>query len=148
MDNIILQKAVLKDMPQLIFIEKTVTNLKTYSAMLTEDEWRNELTQNTVYIIKKGEDITGNISYEMKDANHAYISGLVVMPKFQGQGIAKEALVKVLQELKDIKTIDLVTHPENTPAIMLYLSLGFVIKSWKDNYYGDGEPRIILIKTR
>jgi len=41
-------------------------------------------------------------------------------------------------------TIWLITHPLNTPAILLYLKNGFQITGWKDNYYGDSEPRIIF----
>jgi hypothetical protein len=31
-------------------------------------------------------------------------------------------------------------------AECLYLSMGFIIESWLDNYFGDGEPRLMLVK--
>jgi putative acetyltransferase len=82
----------------------------------------------------------------MKNQNHAYISGLAIMPEFQGQGIANEAMKLILEELKDIKTIDLVTHPKNEKAIKLYKSLGFKQTGEQmENYFNDGEPRIKMV---
>ena len=52
----------------------------------------------------------------------------------------------VLEEFRDVKRIDLVTHPDNIKAIALYQSLGFAIESRKENYYGDGEPRIVMAR--
>lgn len=142
-----LRKATIADLELLISIEKSVLNLKTYSAMITEEEWKEELSKSKVYIIEKDGAAIGNISYEIKNDNHAYLSGFVVIPDFQGQGIGREVLVMILEELKSMRRIDLVTHPHNAKAIMLYLSFGFIIESWKDNYFGDGEPRIVLSKT-
>lgn len=52
---------------------------------------------------------------------------------------------KILDDLEDVKRIDLVTRPQNSRAFMLYLLLGFAAESWKDNYFGDGEPRLVHI---
>lgn len=143
-----LRKATVDDLKTLVLIEKSLLNLKTYSALVTEDEWKKELSKSVVYLIKKDGAVVGNISYELKENNHAYLSGFAIMPEFQGQGIGREVLRKILEELKDMDRIDLVTHPHNTSAIMLYLSLGFIIEAWKDNYFGDGEPRIVLVKIK
>ena len=59
------------------------------------------------------------------DNGNIYIGGLVVSPRFQGQGIAREAMIIVLEKFKDVKRIDLVTHPDNIGAVNLYQSLGF-----------------------
>jgi ribosomal protein S18 acetylase RimI-like enzyme len=143
-----LRKATTKDLETLLSIEKSVSNLKTYSALITEDEWKKELSESTVYLIEKDGVVVGDISYELKKDNHAYLSGFAIIPEFQGQGIGREALTKVLKELKDVRRVDLATHPHNIPAIRLYLSFGFIIESWKDNYFGDGEPRIVLAKIK
>ena len=82
----------------------------------------------------------------MKDENHAYISGLAVAKEFQRQGIAKKAMQMILEKVKDIKLVDLLTHPENKKAIGLYESLGFKkIGEPMENYFGDGEPRIKMV---
>jgi ribosomal protein S18 acetylase RimI-like enzyme len=74
------------------------------------------------------------------------LSGLAIDPRFQNQGIACQALAFVSNDLKGIKRIDLVVHPRNNAAVRLYLSFGFIIESWKDNHFGDGEPRIVMAK--
>lgn len=88
----------------------------------------------------------GDVAYQMKNENHAYISGLAVAKEFQGQGIAKQAMQIILEKLKNVELIDLVTHPENTKAIKLYESLGFKqVGEPMEDYFGDGEPRIRMI---
>ncbi|MEI8090701.1 MAG: GNAT family N-acetyltransferase [bacterium] len=56
------------------------------------------------------------------------IDGLIILPKYRNQGIGTYAMKVFLKKLKNEKIIRLVTHPENTPAILLYLKLGFLIK--------------------
>lgn len=143
-----LKRATLDDVAVYQALEKSVAGSKTYSALLEKKEIIDEITNKIVYLIKGGDQIVGSISYEMKSVEHAYIDGLLVDPRFQGKGIARKAMEIILEELKKIKRIDLVTHPHNIPAIMLYLSLGFIIESWKDNYFGDGEPRILMALTK
>jgi len=71
---------------------------------------------------------------------------LVIHPNFQGQGIGREAVLFRLEKLKGVKRVWLVTHPENFKIINLYQSLGFKIEKRLENYFGDGEPRIILLR--
>lgn len=145
---ITLKKATIEDLENLLRIEKSVSNLKTYSAMVTEEEWKEELSKSIVYLIEKDSVAIGDVSYEVKGDSHAYLSGFAIIPEFQRQGIGNEVLTKILEELKNMLRIDLAVHPHNVHAIMLYLSFGFIIESWKDNYFGDGEPRIILAKIK
>lgn len=139
------KKATIADIPILLELERSVAGTNIYSPMLEKDEWEEELRKNIVYLVEKDNVVVGNVSYEKKDDSHVYISGLVVDPRFQGQGVAREVLIRILDELKDIKRIDLVTHPNNRRALLLYQSLGFVVESRKENYYGDGEPRLVLV---
>lgn len=147
MQNITLRRATHGDLKTLLALEKSVSCSTTYSGIADEKEMEEEIRDNVVYLIEKDGVAVGSIEYQRKTPDHAYVSGVVVNPDFQGQGIAREAMERILKELEGTKQIDLVTHPRNTPALMLYLSLGFTIESWKDNYYGDGEPRILLAKT-
>ena len=147
MPTITLHRATPDDLDTFIELEKSVAHLKVYSSITDRSEAREEIQNNTVYLIKRENTVVGSIEYQMKDTHHAYLSGFVVNPRYQGQGIGREALMQILEDLKEIKRVDLVTHPHNTPAIMLYLSLGFIIEGWKDNYFGDGEPRVILSRT-
>ena len=55
--------------------------------------------------------VVGNLSYERKSSDHVYISGLMVVQNSKGR-VAREVLTRLLKELKDVKRVDLVTHPE------------------------------------
>ncbi len=135
------------DISELIDVEKSVPESNTYSSMLTEDEWKEEMLNNHIFIIKSQGAVVGSISYEIKNPEHLYISGIVVRPEYQGKGIAREALTDLLKQYASYKRIDLVTHPDN-PALRLYQSLGFEVESRKENYFGDGEPRLVLVYNR
>ncbi len=146
-NQISLVKATELDIEKFIELEQSVAGSKTYSPMLIEGEALEEIKNNYVRFIKVGEEIAGSVMLESKGSEHVYVSGLVVTPSFQGQGIARKVMQMVLEELKGVKRIDLVTHPENQKAIDLYTSLGFKIESRKENYFGDGEPRIVLARA-
>jgi len=145
-ENINLKKANAEDADSILAVEKSLEDAKTYSALKSKEEIMEEIYKNFFYLIEQENKIVGDVSYEMKSENHAYISGLVVAPKFQGQGIARQAMEIILAELKNIKIIDLVTHPENKKAIKLYESLGFKKAGEPmENYFNDGEPRIKMV---
>lgn len=139
------QKATLEDISALLEIEKTTMGLKTYSGYFTEEEIKYYIKNDVVYFIKKNDEIVGSISYEIKGERHVYLSGLVIKPAFQGQGLAKQAIAKLLEELDRFKVIDLAVHPDNLSAVKLYESFGFVVKDRKEDFFGDGESRLIMV---
>jgi len=138
-------RATIKDTQTLLEIEKTTVGLKIYSGYFTEKEIEEWVNNDTVYLIKNDEVIVGSISYEVKNKDHVYISGLVIKPEFQKQGLAKQAMILLFEELKSYKQISLAVHPDNH-AVKLYESFGFITKSREENYFGDGEPRLIMVK--
>lgn len=73
------------------------------------------------------------------------IRGFGVLSEYQGRGIGTTLIQFVLGKFPK-NTIYLVTHPENAQALHVYQKLGFTITGRKENYYGDGEPRVILEK--
>lgn len=149
MTNISLQRATIDDLEIFLNLEKSVSGSKLYSGTLSKKDAEKDIKENIVYLIKQDGVIVGSVDYKMINPHHAYINGLVINPKFQGRGIGRQTLLNLLaNDLKSIKRIELVTHPHNVSAIRLYLSLGFIIELWKDNYFGDGEPRIKLVLVR
>jgi len=141
-----LKRATIEDVDSILAVERSVEGIKIYSAMTNRDEVAEDVVKNFVYLIERGGKVVGNISYELGDGNHAYLSGLAIMPEFQRQGIAREAVKRILDILKETKFISLVTHPENEKSISLYTSLGFKKDGEpKDNYFGDGQPRIRMV---
>lgn len=147
--EITLQKITVNDnnIKTYIALEEGVIDKKTYSVITEPKKVIEEIENNECFFIKKGGEIIGSIEYQIKRPEQAYIGGIVVKPDFQGQGIARKALSIILDKLKDMKRIDLVTHPQNIKSLNLYQSLGFIIESRKENYYGDGEPRLVLARV-
>ena len=142
--SIKLRKATLDHVGILMELEKSVSGKNTYSPALDIEDWKEEFENGEVYFIEYNNKIVGNLSIKFFGNERLYISGLVVIPEFQGKGIAREALRQILEKYKNIRRIDLVTHPDNF-ALGLFKSLGFVVESRKDNFYGDGEPRLVLV---
>lgn len=143
-----LKLATPTDVSVIFALNQKMKNRHTYSAMDDLEEQKSELEKSVTYLIEKDEKAVGYVSYEMKSEKHAYLSDLVIDPEYQGQGLGRKALTRVLQELEHIERIDLTAHPENKVALQLYLSLGFQIESRGENYYGDGEPRLVLVRLK
>ncbi len=100
------------------------------------------LRYSEVFLAYDGNKAIGLISYQL-ESDTAEIKTLAVIPEYQRKGIGKQLISEILKKLKG-KRVHLVTHPKNTSAIILYLKSGFQIYGWKDNYYGDGEPRLLF----
>lgn len=139
-------KATIEDAQILLEIEKTAIDLKVYSGYFTEAEIREWIENESVYLIENNGVIVGSISSEEKDKDHACVSGLVIKSEFRKLGFAKQSIILLLEKLKNHKQLSLSVHPDNH-AIKLYESFGFVVESRKENYFGDGEPRLIMIKN-
>lgn len=143
--NLSYRKATTEDVEILIAIARSALGRNTYSPIITEEEWIKELNKVSIFIIELDEKLVGLISYEMKSNYHAYISDLIILPTFQGKGLAKIAMEHILQQLENIPRIDLVVHPDNNPAVNLYKSFGFTEESRKENYFEDGQPRLVMV---
>lgn len=140
-------RATIKDIQILLEIEKTTIGLKVYSGYFNEKEVEEYVKNSIVYLIKNNDDIVGSISYDVIDSDHADISGLVIKSEFQKRGFARKAMELLFEKLKDFKKLTLCVHPNNH-ALKLYESFGFIQESRKENYFGDGEPRLIMIKEK
>jgi len=141
--DIKLNKATLEDLKTVALIEK-LANSKTYHGLTNEEDLLNYINKSEVFLIKGDDKVLGLVSFKVKD-NIASCNGLVICPEFRRRGYAKEAMKIAINEFKNCDRIDLVVHPKNSPAISLYLSLGFNIEEYKENYFGDGEPRIFMV---
>lgn len=137
-----------RDWKTVAALEKSVSGTKLFFAFTSEGEIRDYIRKSRVYIILLGSKPVGVVAYEMKGSDYAQIEGVIVRPEHQGKGIATKAVGFALGKLEGVKRLDLTVHPENTPAIRLYEKFGFKTESRKENYFGDGEPRLILARVK
>ncbi|PIR55083.1 hypothetical protein COU74_02785 [Candidatus Peregrinibacteria bacterium CG10_big_fil_rev_8_21_14_0_10_36_19] len=117
-----------------------------FSPLSGENEYRKHIEEGESYIILKDKTPIGTVSYKENETGVLFFRGVTVLPEYRNQGLAKQAMNILVNQLKGQK-LGLVTHPHNIPALLIYLRLGFVIKEWKENYFGDGEPRLYLEKS-
>lgn len=106
-------------------------------------EQERYLKNSSVYVAYDGKTPIGFFAYEHKDNNEIEVKSIAVIPEYQKKGVGKLMMKKLLKLVKDY-SVKTVTHPYNTGAIILYLKHGFQIYGWKNNYYGDGQPRLLL----
>jgi ribosomal protein S18 acetylase RimI-like enzyme len=100
------------------------------------------LKDSICYLAIQNNSPIGFFAYKI-DEERVDIKSIAVLPNHQGKKYGKIMMEELLKQVKNHKVF-VVTHPRNTPAIILYLKSGFEIYGWKDNYYGDGQPRLLL----
>ena len=130
-------------------LEKAVANSSPYYLAFTNiPDLKKFIGNSVVYLMFDGERPIGHVEYELKNDELAEITGFVLSPDYRGKGLGEVLFRKGMEDLQEIKQIFLMTHPENSAALQVYLAAGFTIKAWKDNYYGNGQPRLRLELTR
>ncbi|HOX29882.1 MAG TPA: N-acetyltransferase [Candidatus Paceibacterota bacterium] len=145
--ELILEIAGVKDAGDYLWLEKQVRG-RTYSALAKEKEFLKEIRPAAVYFFKIKDKVIGHITYKAKEDGNVHLGGFAIVPEYQGRGLGRKAMELILALAKNAPKIDLVAHPDNFKAISLYESLGFKITERRENYYGDGEPRVVLVKNR
>jgi ribosomal protein S18 acetylase RimI-like enzyme len=121
---------------------------KTYAHCRTLEEVGIEFSKGPMFLIMRGQVAVGSIYYFNEPEGVVYLAGIAVAPPYQGQGIARAACGQVLEMAKGAPRIWLVTHPENLRAIAMYESLGFTRTGREENFYGDGEPRLVYTREQ
>ncbi len=144
--HITLESATENDFPRIIEIENKLAG-KTYTTLGNEEQLRATMAKGPIQLIKREGQTVGVLAYYPTEDASIYIDALAVEPEHQGQGIGREALQQALGQIKATQKIWLVTHPDNI-SVKLYESLGFKTQERKENYFGDGEPRIIMTLER
>ena len=139
-----LQQATAQDATTLVAFEHKVADPKIYGPKLDVAGALEEIKKNTFYFIKRGDAIIGTAAFRLRTDKSVYISNVAVDPTYRRQGVAQAVMSNILEKCKEAPRVDLVTHPENKKALHLYTSLGFKVESRKENYFGDGEPRLVL----
>ncbi|MCX6735316.1 MAG: N-acetyltransferase [Candidatus Peregrinibacteria bacterium] len=142
MPNFTLQKATIANWETIEQIEKT-SNRKLYAPRIDKAEILHDITNNFIYFIVVENKKIGFISYIVEADGNIEFNGLVILPEFQGQGIAKATFEQVL-EMTNAKHYSLFVHPENEAALKIYTDAGFTIQSRLENHFGDGEPRLFM----
>ena len=145
MEELMLIKAGKNDWKDVLACELACKS-PTYAAIDNEKDVKKLLEESEIFFLKLEDNLVGTIIYKIEKDNSAYIDGLTILPSYRGKGLATKAMGLLLNKLKSFSKVTLKVHPENTPAILIYLKTGFKIKKWEDNPFNDGQPRLFLEK--
>jgi ribosomal protein S18 acetylase RimI-like enzyme len=140
------QQATGNDVETFLALKRKAPDPKTYGPVGGPEEAIEEITGNALCFIRIGGVIVGMVGYRLRADRSVYISNVAVDPPYRRRGIARAAMKVILEKYESAGRIDLVAHPENEIALRLYMSLGFAIESRQENFFGDGEPRLVLAK--
>lgn len=143
------------ELEPITLVEGGDSDLEPFFALeqkLTGPTYRGETKKEDIfgenkffYMVKVGDKTVGQIAYEVQTGNTIYVNVFAIDPEFQGKGFGTEAMKQFLKKVSDYPRIWLVTHPDNG-AVKLYESLGFKITERKENYFGNGTPRLVMEK--
>ena len=104
MAKLIIRKAKMRDIPQLIKIVKGVSSIEDYPGEYNRAYFNKMLNRNNVLVAEINAKIVGFIEFEWdKDARRVFLESLAVLKKFRGQGIGSKLFGKIELFAKDHK---------------------------------------------
>lgn len=134
------------DASAFLALELAIEQPRLYAPVRTVEAAADEIRKNVLHIGTLGDVDVAAGAYRVAPDGAAYLSNISVRPDFQRRGIARAMVAFLLEQVQGARTVTLVTHPKNAVAIGLYRSFGFIVTSRKPDMFGDGEPRLVMIR--
>lgn len=103
--------------------------------------------QSEVYILNNEENLSvGYFSYEICTdlPNMVELTNMGVLPKYQNQGFGSKLMKKYLEIVGDRDSRH-ATHPDSNSRF-LYEKFGYRRVKIIENYFGDGQPRVMYFR--
>lgn len=112
-----------------------------------EHAWRLWCEYATVLISVESQPdqrelVTGALLMFPTNTSEIFLHKIMVHPDYRGKGIGSALMQQALQDAQDV--VLLTVNPENTPAVKLYESFGFNVRTRVDGYYRPHEHRLIM----
>jgi ribosomal-protein-alanine N-acetyltransferase len=145
MSNLQYKKATIKDIPLLVEMDKQCFN-RSFDNQFTENEFRQYVFDRSgeAGFIYSGTDRVGYYAWVNTNSEESEIVALAILPEHQKRGFGSVTMTMLLDALKHAKRITVMTHPHNIGALKTYMNNGFVISGFREDYYGPGQPRVML----
>jgi ribosomal protein S18 acetylase RimI-like enzyme len=143
-----LKRAAVSDVDLVVTFEAEVADPKLYGEPLGPAAVASEILASQYYLHLVNDSIAATGALRWRDDGSVYLSNVAVHPRVRRKGYARAMMCHLLRHCHGAndraQSIDLAVHPDNTAARALYVSLGFVPDVVRENYFGDGEPRLIM----
>jgi len=96
-------------------------------------------------VLRRGTRAVGYVSVWIID-RELQINKLAIDPDDRGSGLGRKLLERLLLLADETRCgrISLEVRPANTPALALYTAFGFRETGRRADYYGPGEPAILM----
>ena len=143
-----LRRADTLDVDRIVAFEAEVISRKLYGKPLDRDAARSEINANAYYLALGEGRLVATGAFRQREDASAYLSNIAVHPKVRRQGLARAMMWHLFSFCDTAPSIDLAVHPDNQPALTLYISMGFAPTHRHENFFGDGEPRLIMVRPR
>lgn len=131
-----------KDKEILLFIAQKSFNNSFEPSGKSDKEFLKSLEMLETYIYFYNKKPVGFFSCKLKN-KEVYLEIIAVVKNFKKRGVGKQ-MVKEFIAIAKGRRAYIFTNSKNTAAIILYLKLGFEIYNWKEDYLGDGIPRVFF----
>jgi ribosomal-protein-alanine N-acetyltransferase len=105
-----------------------------------------DLFKEYMLISRSKNEVNGYIIGAISSDNTGWVLSLAVIPQSRNKGIGKMLVKSLIDQFieRGLKKILLTVNPENKTAKRLFSSFGFTPLSTYSNYFGNGEPRILM----
>ncbi|QDT21732.1 GNAT family N-acetyltransferase [Gimesia chilikensis] len=112
-----------------------------------EHAWRLWCEYATVLIAVESQSdqrelVTGTLLMFPTNTSEIFLHKIMVHPDYRSKGIGSALMQQALQDAQDV--VLLTVNPENTPAVKLYESFGFNVRTRVEGYYRPHEHRLIM----
>ncbi|MCH9652374.1 MAG: GNAT family N-acetyltransferase [Planctomycetes bacterium] len=112
-----------------------------------EHAWRLWSEYATILIAESSDEnqqsrLAGALLMFPTNTNETILHKIMVHPDFRGQGIGSALMKQALQSATEV--VLLTVNPDNTPAVRLYESFGFQIRTRIEGYYRPHEHRLLM----
>ena len=142
LNEIKLFKMTMKDFDQMIEIYKSFWGVRGLNDPIA---YQKIIEQNLSYVYKIGNELIAFCLVEyLYEKNNIEINLLCVKEEYKGMKFGKNLLSFCINNCKKkkYKHFSLHVSTKNIPALNLYKTLGFEIKSFIRKYYNDEDPNV------
>jgi ribosomal protein S18 acetylase RimI-like enzyme len=136
------------DVDGIVSFEADVMDRRLYGQPLDHAGALAEVRANQYFLDFRQERIVATGAWRRRDDGTAYLSNIAGRPELRRRGLARAMMLHLLSCCGDAASIDLSVHPDNEAARALYASLGFNASKQVENFFGDGEPRLIMVRSK
>lgn len=142
--NIEITQAVLPDLENLHMADQRAFPNSPYPLFVLRQF--HDLFPELFLIAEESGQTLGYVLGGIGTDGHGWVLSLAVVPDHRSQGIGRALMDALLDQFRKrgMKTILLTVSPTNTNGMSLYRKIGFVDMGIQNDYYGDGDERLLM----